>query len=44
MLLMLQICLSFIMRELTISELKLSDNNQAYAIDAFNFTSRYIDD
>ena len=38
-LLLLQICFCFVMRELS-----LSDNNQTDIIEAFNSTSRYLDD
>ena len=41
MLLLLQICFCFVMREFMLS---LSDNNQTDIIEAFNSTSRYLDD
>ena len=40
-LLLLQICFCFAMREDL--SLSLSDNNQADVIEAFNYTSRYLD-
>ena len=46
MLLLLQIYLCFVMTERERERdfmLSLSDNNQAYVIEAFNSTSRYLD-
>ena len=40
-LLLLQICFYFVMRETMLS---LSDNNQTDIIEAFNSTSRYLND
>ena len=41
MLLLLQICFCFVMKDFMLS---LSDNNQTNIIEAFNSTSRYLDD
>ena len=40
---LLQICLRFVMRHAYLM-LSLADNSQAAVIEAFNSTSRYLDD